>query len=82
MEADMKFAVAGAGWPVGATLIPASTVVDTSLAQWAFLLSWPLAGKPPPPDAIALDQPTYNQMVAFHGSHRVLYGPGITPATS
>jgi hypothetical protein len=35
----MKFAVSGWGWPVngGATLIPPSTIVDTSLPQWAFV---------------------------------------------
>jgi len=73
----MKYMVSGQGWPLngGATLIPASTIIDTALAQWS--------GVPyPPPDAIALDQATYNSMVNAYGYWRVLYGPGITPATS
>jgi hypothetical protein len=75
----MRFAVSGWGWPVngGATLIPPSTIVDTSLPQWAFV---PLAGGVPPPyGIIALDQATYNAMVARYGFQRVLYGPDVVP---
>jgi hypothetical protein len=54
----MKYRVGGQGWPVGAQLIPASTLVDTALPQWAFL-----ADINPPMDAQPQDETTYNWMV-------------------
>jgi hypothetical protein len=80
----MKFAVSGMhGWPVGAQYIEAGTIIDTSLSQWAWLLNSALSGgRVPPPDVQALDQATYNAMVAAYGYARVLYGPGIVPVTS
>jgi hypothetical protein len=47
----MKYQIAGGGWPVGARLIEAGTIIDTSTLEWASL-----AWVPPPMDAIALDQ--------------------------
>lgn len=77
----MKFEVNRGGWPVGAVLIPVSTIIDTALPQWAYLLSGPLVCGYPPPDMIALDQATYNAMVRAYGYQVVLYGPGVVPAT-
>jgi hypothetical protein len=51
----MKYQVAGAGWPLGARLIEAGTIIDTSTIEWASLAWVPM-------DAIALDQVTYDCM--------------------
>jgi hypothetical protein len=77
----LKYMVAGQGWPVrgGAWLIPSSTIIDTSQTQWSFL-----ASASPPPDAIPLDQTTYNYMTSGICSYpywRVIPGPGVIPIT-
>ena len=78
----MRFAVGPSGWPIGATCIEAKTIVDTTDMEpgMAALLEGPLGV--PPPDCQALDQDTYDRMVAAYGYHKVGYGPGIIPKTS
>jgi hypothetical protein len=81
----MKFAVGAGGWPIGANLIPAGTVIDTTAMDpgMTTLLAGALAdGRLPPVNAQALDQNTYDRMCARYGYHRVQYGPGIVPAIS
>jgi hypothetical protein len=74
------FAVGQGGWPIADKLIPAGSIVDTSTVEWAWLLDRALAdGRVPPVNAQALDQATYNKMVAVYSASRVHYGPGITP---
>jgi hypothetical protein len=79
----LKFMVTGQGWPVGnpSRLIPAGTVVDTSLPAWAAL-----AGMAPI-DAIMLDQQTYDWATSSNGViglgydvARVIAGPGVVSA--
>jgi hypothetical protein len=41
----MKYQIARTGWPIGARLIEAGTVIDTSTIEWASL-----AWVPPPAD--------------------------------
>lgn len=77
----MKFSVAR--WPTPRYMIDQDFVratnqsmyddfIDTSLPQWTFLLSGPLAGgRPPPVDAIPRDTATRNLMVAWYGPQRV-----------
>jgi hypothetical protein len=80
----MKFAIGPGGWPIGAVLIPAGTVIDTATMEpgMATLLAGPLAnGNVPPENSQALDQNTYDRMCWAYGHHRVHYGPGITPKT-
>ena len=82
---NLKYMVAGngvGGWPVSepqSMVIPAGTVIDTSLGQWAFL-----AAVPPPVDAIALTQQTFDYMTSSNGviglnhdPNRVGCGPGV-----
>jgi hypothetical protein len=74
----MRFAVGGAGWLVRDRLIPAGTVVDTSLVAWDWLLEMP--GYPagtsrlvwPPPDCAPLDQATYDFMTNVQGYQNVV----------
>jgi hypothetical protein len=70
----MKYQIAGPGWPVGARLIEAGTIIDTSTVEWASL-----AWVPPPMDAIALDQLTYDYMTGRLGYpvSKVRAGPGV-----
>lgn len=77
----MKFAVAN--WPAGQFLIDNGYIrvvnqgtiddyIDTTLPQWQFLLSSALAGgRPPPIDAIPLDEATHTKMVLAYGPTRV-----------
>jgi hypothetical protein len=60
----LKYQIAGGGWPVngGSLLLAPATIVDTSQPQWSFL-----ASTPPPIDAIALDQTTWNFMTSSNG---------------
>jgi hypothetical protein len=60
----LRYQIGGAGWPVngGALLLTSGTLIDTSLPQWAFL-----ASTPPPIDAIAQDQATWNYMTSSNG---------------
>jgi hypothetical protein len=79
-----RFAVGAGGWPVGANLIPAGTVIDTSSLDpgMATLLAAALSeGKVPPPNCQALDQTTYDRMCFVYSAHRVHYGPGVKPAS-
>jgi hypothetical protein len=75
----MKYQIAGAGWPVGARLIEAGTIIDTSTVEWASLV-W----VPPPMDAIALDQVTYDYMTSRLGYPvgKVRAGPGVVAKSS
>jgi hypothetical protein len=78
---NLKYQISGAGWPVGnpSRLIPAGTIIDTSLPQWSAL-----AG-PMPADAIALDQVTADWATSTNGQihglnyerGRVRCGPGV-----
>jgi hypothetical protein len=72
-QAQMKYQIAER-WPVGSRLIEADTVIDTTLAGWVSL-SW----VPPPMDAIALDQVTYDYMTSRLGYpvSKVRAGPGV-----
>jgi hypothetical protein len=74
----MKYQVAGDGWPVGARLIEAGTIIDTATVEWASL-----AWVPPPMDAIALDQATYDYMTGRLGYpvSKVRAGPGVASKT-
>lgn len=92
----MRFQLLG-GWPVGQFLIDQDFVIrtnqgnvnydgsiDTTQPQWAFLIApgGPMAnGRPPPPNARAMDQLTYQVLVAAYGYHVAQYGPGVVPAT-
>ena len=72
----MRYQLTG-DWPVQHHLapIPAGTVIDTASAEWAFL-----AGRPPPPNAMALDQEAYDELLRSYGHDRVLtpaYGNDI-----
>ena len=81
LKVAYKYLILGpVGWPIGGgrTLIVPGTTVDTSLPQWSNL---PLSGFPPR-GAQCLDQVTYDAAVSQYGHWAVLYGPGITPATS
>jgi hypothetical protein len=71
----MKYQIAGTGWPVGARLIEAGTIIDTSAIEWASL-----AWVPPPMDAVALDQVTYDYMTSrlAYPVSKVRAGPGVT----
>jgi hypothetical protein len=75
----MKYQIAGGGWPVGARLIEAGTIIDTSTVEWA-RLAW----VPPPMDAIALDQVTYDYMTGRLGYpvSKVRAGPGVVSKSS
>jgi hypothetical protein len=72
----MHYRIGGQGFFVGSTLIPASTEIDDSQTQWAWL-----AGIAPPIDAIALSQETYNYMVGKlrYPASAVRPGPGVVP---
>ena len=80
-----KYQVGGQGSAVAqpqSMVIPASTVVDTSLPQWSFL-----ATVAPPIDAIMLTQQTYDYVTSSNGviglgydTARVLCGPGVVSA--
>jgi hypothetical protein len=81
----MKYLVGGLGWEVrspgiGRQFLPAGTLIDDSLPQWAFLV-----GQGPPIDGVAMDQTTYNFMVSNgviglgYPHYRVAYGAGVTP---
>ena len=77
-----KYQVSGQGFAVAqpqSMVIPPTTVVDTSLAQWGFL-----AGVAPPMDAVMLTQATYDYCTSSNGviglgydTARVLCGPGV-----
>jgi hypothetical protein len=69
----MKYQIAES-WPVGSRLIEADTVIDTTLPEWVSFL-W----VPPPMDAIALDQVTYDYMTSRLGYpvSKVRAGPGV-----
>jgi hypothetical protein len=77
MPANYKFMVAGMGWPVGQFLIPASTIIDTTneLDPWRQACRQLLLDHPPPPDAIPLDQATYDAMVLAYDPNRVARVP-------
>jgi hypothetical protein len=68
------------GLVVGQWFIPRDTQVDTSRQEFAWLFN-----VPPPPDAVALNQATYDFMVSngtvglSYPYWLVRYGPGITP---
>jgi hypothetical protein len=70
----MKYQIGPAGWPIGERLIKAGTIIDTSMIEWANL-RW----VPPPMDAIALDQATYDYMTGRLGYpiSKVQAGPGV-----
>jgi hypothetical protein len=66
------------GWFVGQFLIPPGTIIDNSLAQWAWV------GSGIPLDAVALSQDAYDYMCDAHGTiglgypyWLVRYAPGI-----
>jgi hypothetical protein len=62
---NLKYQVSGAGFPVAqpiSQILSAGTIVDTSQAQWAWL-----ASVPPPVDAIALTQQTFDYMTSSNG---------------
>lgn len=81
----MKFLISD--WPVGQFNINNDFIrkvnaqryddyIDTSLPQWAFLLTTGLAGgRVPPVSAVPLDAATYNAMVAWYGVQSVLRVP-------
>jgi hypothetical protein len=65
---------------IGQWCLPADTVVDLSLEKWVWL-----GNVPPPPDAVALTQQTYDFMTS-NGQVGLSYpywivrpGPGVTP---
>jgi hypothetical protein len=69
------------GFSVGQFLLPPGQIIDTSQQAWGYL-----AGLNPPPDAVALDQITYDTMTSAHGVNgisypywMVRYASGITP---
>jgi hypothetical protein len=67
----MRYQIRGE-WPVGKTLLAAATVIDTGKSEFAWL-----ANTPPPPDALALDQPAYNFMSEQYPNGNIASGPGI-----
>jgi hypothetical protein len=77
----MRYLVGGVGFEVrhpslSRLMLPAGTLVDDSLPEWAYMVGQ----GPPPPDAIALDQATYQAMLgAGYGYWRIRYGPGVVP---
>ena len=73
----MLFKLVRHGWFIGDKLIPEGQVIDTSASDdWARLASGHM---PPPLNAQALDQATYNSMVAAYPNHRhlILSAPGV-----
>jgi hypothetical protein len=58
----IQFIVSNLGWAVTGSRIdlPPGTLVDLSVARWAFLLDQ----HGPPPDAVALNQLTYDFMTS------------------
>jgi hypothetical protein len=59
----MKFQVNGQGWPVGQSLVPAGTVIDTSASDWSSLRGYVL-----PPNVTPLDDEAYQAMKANHSA--------------
>jgi hypothetical protein len=78
----LKYMVSGGGFAVSrpiSQIIPAGTVIDTSQAAWSAL-----ADVPPPVDAVALTQATFDYMTSsngviglMHDRNRVRVGPGV-----
>jgi hypothetical protein len=69
-----KYQVGGQGFAVAqpqSMVIPASTIVDTSQAQWGFL-----ANVVPPIDAVMLTQATYDYVTSSNGVIGLGYAPG------
>jgi hypothetical protein len=64
----MKYQLSGP-WAVGQFLLPADTVIDDTLQQWAYL-----QGIGPPKNAIPLTQATYNYMCDANGVIGLGYG--------
>jgi hypothetical protein len=68
----MIYQLASHGWPLngGATLVPAGTIIDTSQVEWS-----QLADVTPPPNAVPLDQATYNWMRKFYEASAIMTPP-------
>jgi hypothetical protein len=68
----MIYQLAAHGWPLngGATLLPAGTIIDTSQPEWS-----QLANVVAPPNAVPLDQATYNWMRKFYEASTILTAP-------
>jgi hypothetical protein len=72
----LKYATGPGGWAAGMRWLDPGVVIDTSKPEWA----WATA---PPPDAVPLDQFTYDFMVSqgvvgmSYAYHRVAVGPGV-----
>jgi hypothetical protein len=67
----MRYQLANHGWPIGATLIPTGTIIDSNgTDEWSRLA----AGRVPPLNAEPQDQEAYDLMVLHHSSecHRIM----------
>ena len=69
----MQWRIGAQGWPVGAALIPAGTVVDSETTTLPM---------PPPIDAVALDEDAalamaYEETNSIGGWHQLHFAPGI-----
>jgi hypothetical protein len=65
-----RYVIGPGGFVVGQWHLPCGVTIDTDAAeldQWS-AVCW---GLNPPPDAQALDQPTFDAMVGLYGAYRV-----------
>lgn len=75
----MRYQIGGGGWPIGAVLIPAGTIIsldnkaEHQLTEWERLAR----GRIPPMDAIALDQEAWEAMAQSYEHHRIITGPDV-----
>jgi len=71
----MKYQINGAGWAIGAVLLPATTIVDASANDEPARLA---RGKIPPNNATPLDAEAYDVMLKAYGAD-VLKFYGVVP---
>ena len=70
----MKYRIDRQPWPIGGILIEPGTVIDTaSNDQWSQIAR----GKVPPPNAVALDQETFDALRKAYPYHQLFAGPGV-----
>jgi hypothetical protein len=72
----MRFQLRGHGWPIdgGRHLIPEGTIIDTADAGWAKVMQG--AGSMPPPNAMPLDQQTYDLMRTRYEAYQIFTTDG------
>ena len=69
----MKFQLVGHGWPIGQYLVPVGTIIDTDDPNdsWRWLWQSWLPEKPPPVNALPVDQETYDLLAQTYGAYRI-----------